>query len=442
MSLIGEENVDIPLIVEEEQNSHHIQPVPQKYWILSEDTTHVIAAAKMHAHHTTIEELYSVPKPITRSFVSPSKVASPEELAQIRGSGKQLPWRALVDNGKEVARKELVGVKQTIDPFCHFMAIDKGSHVEVIPVEEWVLWNPEVITQTSNINADVAERIKLAAAEAEDRRIQKTLSMYEKKKASLDSDEEMQANVPASQKKVKSEFDSSGLRTEKEQKMRQIMLRRIEEKQVKTAKDELNYSSASTLGHIKTAEVDWDWDDHGKATDDEDVAGQSDDQQQVDEEKLSSSDESGDLFTQYGQKMNQLVKYQKEREADDELAEFSDMDDDDDEAFGDESPEASSRSSAPKTEKTKTSAEVKKVPKSQTEFGVGGDYKSKVMGVLQRHGGRVTTKYFMETFKLNNRKSEHFEGFKKALSELCEIHSEKVDGEEQKVIELRPEFKR
>eukprot|EP01069_Polyplicarium_translucidae_P005968 Polyplicarium_translucidae@DN2884_c0_g1_i4.p1 len=227
-----------------------------------------------------------------------------------------------------------------------------------------------------------------------------------------------------------------GFRRLQKQRKKMIMKRKQKQETTKTSRDELNYSSAVTMGHLKRAEVDWDWDDDGKATDDEDE--DPDKELDVPEGDVAdfqdASDEEGDVLTQCGHKLTNLLANQKETEADEELAEFSD-----DEEMAAPLAEGAPPSSEPQVAEPAGPAQRKTPPvaaSAPTPPLTREAIKQKIGSALARHGGRMPIRKFMETFSLTQ-KNDQFKLVQQALNEMCDLHTENIDGLAVKVLELK-----
>eukprot|EP01071_Lankesteria_metandrocarpae_P005251 Lankesteria_metandrocarpae@DN3927_c0_g1_i1.p1 len=184
------------------------------------------------------------------------------------------------------------------------------------------------------MTADLAER-KQRAAMARDKA---QTAQFESRHGRPNSDEEEEPNAPLNgpppAKRHRHEdqlealygSDSLGLKRFERKKIKGLMKRRNEG--VKDVdKDDDILPSALAVGEIKRPKVDWDFEGDGAATDDEEELFGSGDENAGGKPAISDfedSDEEDTTLSKFGRKMNVLLESQREKEADDELAEISD----------------------------------------------------------------------------------------------------------------------
>lgn len=142
-----------------------------------------------------------------------------------------------------------------------------------------------------------------------------------------DSSHELPATSKKQKQSLRGEAEEEGfisIRQQTEMKLKKVLKKKRKEK-------DLDYTdqaqSSLAFGQIRKAEVDWDFDDKGIASDDEEGAQVSDADlpDQDNEEDVSDSEEENEemVLTNYGENLTRLLEHQKEREADAELEQFS-----------------------------------------------------------------------------------------------------------------------
>ncbi|KOB87461.1 hypothetical protein PFDG_03680 [Plasmodium falciparum Dd2] len=135
--------------------------------------------------------------------------------------------------------------------------------------------------------------------------------------------------------------DDLGLKRQEKRRIKNLIkLKRGENK------EEIEYAnSALSITSLRKSKVNWDYNNDGRKSDDEDlneeVSGQEDFDDDNDDNDDSENNSDNDQYklTSYGQAMRSLLKQQVNDEEDDELNQYSDDDDEEDEEDEDEEDE-------------------------------------------------------------------------------------------------------
>eukprot|EP01057_Protomagalhaensia_wolfi_P000875 Protomagalhaensia_wolfi_Nauph_80__874@NODE_1503_length_1498_cov_8_697053_g1163_i0_p1_GENE_NODE_1503_length_1498_cov_8_697053_g1163_i0NODE_1503_length_1498_cov_8_697053_g1163_i0_p1_ORF_typecomplete_len416_score87_31TFIIF_alpha/PF05793_12/7_7e09HTH_11/PF08279_12/0_0096HTH_Mga/PF08280_11/0_13_NODE_1503_length_1498_cov_8_697053_g1163_i02341481 len=213
----------------------------------------------------------------------------------------------------------------------NFVLFDRGTHWELFPVAGSFTFVTDMSRFVGNQEADEVERqqrMRLARDRAADIAIASRI-------AKEDDDTPMMSNK-RNRVDLDEPFESAPANVTLQKKAR---LQKILRKK-RAAKDlDIGTTAASSLavGEVRKAEHDWDFDDGGVATDDEGQDVMSDHEAlEKDVEDVEDSEEEKEdvVLTNYGESLNRMLQHQKEVEADEELAQFSEDEDDEEKQKG------------------------------------------------------------------------------------------------------------
>ncbi|EZG43648.1 hypothetical protein GNI_163630 [Gregarina niphandrodes] len=184
--------------------------------------------------------------------------------------------------------------------------------------------------------------------------------------------------------------------------------------------------SSTSLGQIRKAEVDWDFEE-GDASDDEEGAALSEEEveDKAAAEDVEDSEDEDKMLTNYGESLSKMLQNQKRAQADEELQKYSDDDDDDDKK------EDGASGAGPKRPSRPVLSQVPVTNQVQTEEKVKDDLLN-----LLRTKENVTIKMVLVELGVSARNSK-FQLIKSLISELCDIITTTVDGEQVRYIKLK-----
>lgn len=259
-------------------------------------------------------------------------ITSTHEHSHKRISVDRLPWR-LVD----AASRNLVGRRMDLDVSTYFVMVDKGTTMDIVPVDAWYSFQADIaLRQEGPTSSDVAERKRRAAIRQEEKAEELLRKRLERKGIDQDDADSVmdKAGDAASYSKAgELEYlysEDAGLQRQQRKRFKQFI--KSKRKGIRR-EDEDTGQSALNVGQIKRAAVDWDWDDDGKATDDEEDTGLADDALEASEMQRAdyheSDDDEEEVLTKCGQQVHSALESQREQDAEDELAQFSDDEEED-----------------------------------------------------------------------------------------------------------------
>ncbi|EWC73708.1 hypothetical protein C923_05586 [Plasmodium falciparum UGT5.1] len=203
-----------------------------------------------------------------------------------------------------INHKSYVSKKCNLDTDVFFVLIENEEYSDIYPVSSWQVFEPNLSS--------------------------KTLNKFNKNILPSDSSEDLD-----------DDDDDLGLKRQEKRRIKNLIkLKRGENK------EEIEYAnSALSITSLRKSKVNWDYNNDGRKSDDEDlneeVSGQEDFDDDNDDNDDSENNSDNDQYklTSYGQAMRSLLKQQVNDEEDDELNQYSDDDDEEDEEDEDEEDE-------------------------------------------------------------------------------------------------------
>eukprot|EP01056_Protomagalhaensia_sp_Gyna25_P001779 Protomagalhaensia_sp_Gyna_25__1778@NODE_1937_length_1400_cov_3_829537_g1596_i0_p1_GENE_NODE_1937_length_1400_cov_3_829537_g1596_i0NODE_1937_length_1400_cov_3_829537_g1596_i0_p1_ORF_typecomplete_len307_score60_27TFIIF_alpha/PF05793_12/0_005_NODE_1937_length_1400_cov_3_829537_g1596_i03531273 len=213
----------------------------------------------------------------------------------------------------------------------NFVLFDRGTHWELFPVAGSFTFVTDMSRFVGNQEADEVERQQRMRL-ARDR----TADIAIASRVAKEDDDTPMRSSKRNRVDLDEPFESAPANVTLQKKVR---LQKILRKK-RAAKDlDIGTTAASSLavGEVRKAEHDWDFDDGGVATDDEGQDVMSDHEAlEKDVEDVEDSEEEKEdmVLTNYGESLNRMLQHQKEVEADEELAQFSEDEEDEEKQKG------------------------------------------------------------------------------------------------------------
>ncbi|GIX66388.1 uncharacterized protein BcabD6B2_58240 [Babesia caballi] len=163
------------------------------------------------------------------------------------------------------------------------------------------------------------------------------------------------------------------------------------------------------------------WDYEGAASDDEELYPEVE-HEEHDEDPLNQPH-----LTLYGHKLKSLLQQQVEREADEELQQYSDDDD-------------GSQVSAPgKQQRSQDAGESQSSKKAKTGGDKSQNIEERLMSYLRQNNGKVPVKGVLAHFNITA-KNEDFRLIQSVIQKRCTMSSEDKDNKKIKYIAIKPEY--
>ncbi|KAH0472633.1 MAG: uncharacterized protein KVP18_000657 [Porospora cf. gigantea A] len=303
-------------------------------------------------------------------------------------------YKATVVN-PELPERVYAGKSTSLDTSAHFALLDRGPYFELVPISHWVNFR---------LDSEVAEE----DLEAFERKQKLKLKL---EKNANDRFMKFVKTTPASMTDHPDEEPEQGVKHALAKKKKRLKKRRVEKD------NEDHGNSALNLGHLTKDDGDWEWED-GDATDDEEGVDPELLPPPPEEHEVEDSEEDDEELMPYGQAINKALENQQNQEADDELAQFSDSEE----------------------EKADTPAESATPPPSNSADAPQYELvKQRVQRTLQSAGGRINIRDFMVKFKVKE-KNAQFRILQKVLSDICTTDTERdAQGNVVKMLQLRPD---
>ncbi|ANQ09810.1 Uncharacterized protein PCOAH_00046470 [Plasmodium coatneyi] len=245
--------------------------------------------------------------------------------------------------------KSYMSKKCNMDTDVFFVLVENEEYSDIYPVSSWHVFEPDLSAKTlSKFNVENPQE-KLRA-EQNNRRLDDIIERLKSKEEHMKVNSKVREEGNKKKKKKKKivnsdsssssyEDDDLGLKKQEKKRIKNLYKLRMRENH-----DKIDYvDSALSITALRKSKVNWDYNNDGKKSDDEDInlddSGQEefDDDDNNDENDDSDNNSDMDLsrLTTYGQTMKSLLKQQVHDEEDDELKQYSDDDsdeeDDDDE---------------------------------------------------------------------------------------------------------------
>eukprot|EP01053_Blabericola_migrator_P003556 Blabericola_migrator_1__3555@NODE_2055_length_3352_cov_62_771994_g1303_i0_p1_GENE_NODE_2055_length_3352_cov_62_771994_g1303_i0NODE_2055_length_3352_cov_62_771994_g1303_i0_p1_ORF_typecomplete_len446_score103_44TFIIF_alpha/PF05793_12/3_8e08HTH_11/PF08279_12/0_007HTH_DeoR/PF08220_12/0_087HTH_Mga/PF08280_11/0_26BSP_II/PF05432_11/7_1_NODE_2055_length_3352_cov_62_771994_g1303_i05551892 len=314
----------------------------------------------------------------------------------------------------------------------NFVLFDRGTHWELFPVVGSFTFITDMSKFVGNQEADEVERqqrIRMARELAAEAAITNRFGR---------DAEGGDASGKRSRAEMDSTFDSGPANITQQKKAR---LQKIIKKK-RAAKDlDIGNTASSSLavGEVRKAEHDWDFDDGGVATDDEGQDVMSDHEAvEEDVEDIEDSEEEKEdvVLTNYGESLNRMLQHQKEVEADEELAQFSDDEDDE------EKKQQAADARKPVTVAGRPDSAGPTAAKNTATMGdtTEGLERQKIIDLLKQNNNQITVKSLLEVLGVTAKNSK-FHLLKKLIAELADVKSETVNGQQVRFFALKEEFR-
>ncbi|KNG74751.1 asparagine-rich antigen R13 [Plasmodium falciparum IGH-CR14] len=250
-----------------------------------------------------------------------------------------------------INHKSYVSKKCNLDTDVFFVLIENEEYSDIYPVSSWQVFEPNLSSKTLNkFNVDNSEE-KLRT-QMDNKRIDDIIERLKNK------EEQNKLNIKAKEEKKKKKKKKNILPSDSSEDLDDddddLGLKRQEKRRIKNLiklkrgenKEEIEYAnSALSITSLRKSKVNWDYNNDGRKSDDEDlneeVSGQEDFDNDNDDNDDSENNSDNDQYklTSYGQAMRSLLKQQVNDEEDDELNQYSDDDDEEDEEDEDEEDE-------------------------------------------------------------------------------------------------------
>eukprot|EP01054_Gregarina_sp_Poly1_P002561 Gregarina_sp_Poly_1__2560@NODE_1694_length_3526_cov_123_341717_g1112_i0_p3_GENE_NODE_1694_length_3526_cov_123_341717_g1112_i0NODE_1694_length_3526_cov_123_341717_g1112_i0_p3_ORF_typecomplete_len164_score44_20Terminase_4/PF05119_12/0_033DUF4290/PF14123_6/0_11DUF4290/PF14123_6/1_2e03RepC/PF06504_11/1_7TFIIF_alpha/PF05793_12/0_37_NODE_1694_length_3526_cov_123_341717_g1112_i08541345 len=152
------------------------------------------------------------------------------------------------------------------------------------------------------------------------------------------------------------------------------------------------------------------------------------------EDVEDSEEEKEDIvLTNYGESLNRMLEHQKEVEADEELAQFSDDEDEEE------------KKQAAVAVEMKRSEGAKPEGTRKTGGDGEGDGESlerqNIIDLLQQNNCMITVKSLLEVLGVTAKNSK-FHLLKKLIAELADVKTETVNGQQVRCFSLKEEFRK
>ncbi|SCO68979.1 conserved Plasmodium protein, unknown function [Plasmodium vivax] len=250
--------------------------------------------------------------------------------------------------------KPYMSKKCNMDTDVFFVLMENEEYSDIYPISSWHVFEPDLSAKTlSKFNVDNNPQEKLKA-EQNNRRLDDIIERLKNKEEVMKVNSKVREEGNKKKKKKKKiinsdssyssdEDDDLGLKRQEKKRLKNLYKLRMRENQ-----DEIDYvDSALSITALRKSKVNWDYNNDGKKSDDEDInmedSGQEefDDDDNNDENEDSENNSDNDLsrLTTYGQTMKSLLKQQVHDEEDDELKQYSDDDEDDEDDEDDDDEE-------------------------------------------------------------------------------------------------------
>ncbi|KJP85939.1 hypothetical protein AK88_04414 [Plasmodium fragile] len=249
--------------------------------------------------------------------------------------------------------KSYMSKQSNMDTDVFFVLMENEEYSDIYPISSWHVFEPDLSAKTlSKFNIDNNPQEKLRA-EQNNRRLDDIIERLKSKEENMKVNSKVREEGNAKKKKKKKivnsdssssyEDDDLGLKKQEKKRLKNLYKLRMRENQ-----DEIDYvDSALSISALRKSKVNWDYNNDGKKSDDEDInlddSGQEEfeDDDNNDENEDSDNNSEVDLsrLTTYGQTMKSLLKQQVHDEEDDELKQYSDDDDEEEEEEEDDGDE-------------------------------------------------------------------------------------------------------
>ncbi|KYN96063.1 hypothetical protein PGSY75_1447200 [Plasmodium gaboni] len=244
-----------------------------------------------------------------------------------------------------INHKSYVSKKCNLDTDVFFVLIENEEYSDIYPISSWEVFEPNLCSKNFNkFNVDNSEeklRTQMDNKRIDDI-IERLKNKEEQNKLNIKAKEENKKKKKKKKKNIihndsSEDFDDDdddlGLKRQEKRRIKNLIkLKRGDNK------EEIEYvNSALSITSLRKSNVNWDYNNDGRKSDDEDlneeISGQEDfdDDNDDNDDSENNSDNDEYKLTSYGQAMRSLLKQQVNDEEDDELNQYSDDDDEEEE---------------------------------------------------------------------------------------------------------------